>query len=556
MPTAVTVVVAVAAAAAAAAVTTAPTADASGGSPPRRPSVPAGYPLFPLALQPLLMPAVRAREAPFLFRTTAAIFASWWDCVVPYVGADGEGGGAGGTARVRDSFGLPPRVAATARAANVHSMGRCAAAATAVLAGHLLSAAAADAYYARAAALGTPLPREGACRRDAAARPDEAACYGVAVARRLIWQRLTTDGFNEAGTDTGPARGAPNGGGGVRGRRPFRDVRVGHTPVNTPWQVRLLLRWTPLEEDPSGAGTYVTQRATAPQASVARPYLLPRSALAARRVAAPYPHAADYAPDFTCGGGGGPRDRDGVCGLAAAAAAAVATTAGNARRAALVPHFDDKTRSLAPLPAAVATAANLSYPAFVAMEFAANAGIYDALTVVWAEKLRHDAVRPATLVPRILPSWGGGVGGGAAFVPTIRTMPHSEYPSGSSCFCRVFTDALAAFVPRGRWPRLAHTFPAGHPIDGGAAAAAAAANRPGGTRPAAPRVLKAPLTVTWRSLRAVADDCSASRLWGGLHFPPAVAAGEALCEGLGAAAVRVVACMARGVPGVPRCEED
>lgn len=555
------VTVAVLVVAAATVMATTPTAAATGGaagaaSPPP-PAVPAGYPLFPLALQPVLSAAVRSREVPFVFRATAAIFASWWDCVVPYVNAQG------GKGRVRDSFGRRPRVSASARASNVESMGVCAAAASAVLAEHLLSAAAADAYYERAKELGTPLPRDHNCGKGAAWRPDKAGCYGVAVARRLIKDRLANDGFNEVGTNKGPMRGAPNDVPRSQ-RRPYRDVVMGHTPVNSPWSVTRLLRWTPLEEDLTGTGTYVTQRVTAPQASVARPYFLSRSMLAARRVARPYPHQDDYAPNFMCGDGSPDRDR--VCRLAADSAKAVAVTASSMRRRALITHFDDKTRSLAPLPVAVAKAANLSYPAFVAMEFAANGGLHDSLTAVWAEKLRHDAVRPATLVPRILPHWsrkgahsGGGRhrrrGGRRPFEPTIRTMPHSEYPSGSACFCRVFTDALAEFIPRrGPWPRLSHTFPAGVSVD--PAAAKAAANRPGGSRPPPPPVPTKPLTVTWRNLRALANECSVSRLWGGLHFPAAVRAGEAMCDGLGAAAVQKVACMAKGVPGVPRCKKN
>ncbi|KAK1858814.1 hypothetical protein I4F81_001414 [Pyropia yezoensis] len=479
---------------------------------------------------PVLMPAIRDREVPFTFRTTAAIFTSWWDCVVPYVDRVTDGGRGG----VRDSFGEPPRVRASRRHATVESMGVCAAAASAVLADHLLSPAIAHAYYARAAELGTPLPGKAMCRDGAASHPDDAGCYGVAVARRLITDRLAKDGYNEAGTDRGRAQGVPNG---LPGRRPFRDVAVGHTPVNTPWNVRRLLRWTPLDEDLDGDGTYVTQRVTAPQASVAHTYLLRRKDLDRRQVPAPYPHAEAYEPDFTCNSGAA--DPDGVCRLAKNAAREVAKTATSVRRRSLVPFFDDKTSSLAPLPPVVAATANLSYPAFVAMEYAANGAIYDSMTAVWGQKLRHDAVRPATLVPRVL----GGGRGLHPFEPTIRTMPHSEYPSASACICRVFTDAVAAFAPR-RFP-VSRTFEAGHFVDG----PGAVADQPSGFRPPPPRVPPSRLTVTWPSLRALADDCSASRLWGGLHFPPAVAAGEDLCDGLGDRAVQVVACRAKGIAG-------
>lgn len=84
-------------------------------------------------------------------------------------------------------------------------------------------------------------------------------------------------------------------------------------------------------------------------------------------------------------------------------------------------------------------------------EFLINAAVWDATVVAWSVKRKRDAVRPVTAVrylyaDQTIYSWGGpGKGNvyqsGAAFKTWLRTMPHTEYPSGSSCMCAAFAEA-------------------------------------------------------------------------------------------------------------------
>eukprot|EP01025_Chloroclados_australasicus_P008771 TRINITY_DN1320_c0_g1_i4.p2 TRINITY_DN1320_c0_g1~~TRINITY_DN1320_c0_g1_i4.p2 ORF type:complete len:196 (+),score=12.49 TRINITY_DN1320_c0_g1_i4:55-588(+) len=119
----------------------------------------------------------------------------------------------------------------------------------------------------------------------------------------------------------------------------------------------------------------------------------------------------------------------------------------------LVWYFDNKVRSLGALPFILdlgAPVKNNTHSLLVEAGF--NSLLYDSTVLVWKEKLRHDAVRPPSIIHKIyqnetIYAWGG-VGKGATeiqgqeFVPYIRTMPHSEFPSASACVC----EATLEFV--------------------------------------------------------------------------------------------------------------
>ncbi|KAK1859609.1 hypothetical protein I4F81_002204 [Pyropia yezoensis] len=136
----------------------------------------------------------------------------------------------------------------------------------------------------------------------------------------------------------------------------------------------------------------------------------------------------------------------------------------------------------------------MSFAEYLIAELAMNAGVYNSMLLVWQEKLRADAVRPVTLVPRIL-----GGGRDSAFVPPIRTMPHSEYPSASACVCTAFTDALRYFG--GDAPEVSHVFEF----------------PPNRFRPGVP---PRALTVRFSNLAAISSTCGDSRVWGGASLSP------------------------------------
>ena len=75
----------------------------------------------------------------------------------------------------------------------------------------------------------------------------------------------------------------------------------------------------------------------------------------------------------------------------------------------------------------------------------------------WKEKVRHDLVRPTTVIQgtrpeRMVRTWGGPHRSSQTMIkrkdvePYKRVMPHSEYPSGSSCLCQGIADYANAFL--------------------------------------------------------------------------------------------------------------
>lgn len=147
---------------------------------------------------------------------------------------------------------------------------------------------------------------------------------------------------------------------------------------------------------------------------------------------------------------------------------------------------------------------------------------YDGLLQGWHEKRHHDKVRPTTVIKHWdtddLYTFGGNVLQGSPvnikardFEAFIRVMPHPEFPSGSSCLCTTyyeFTDLYTMHMFNDTLTDVQYT------------------NRD--------------RTYTIPNLEGVRDICGQSRLWGGIHYTAAIAAGEQICEGLGDLALAYV----------------
>ena len=143
--------------------------------------------------------------------------------------------------------------------------------------------------------------------------------------------------------------------------------------------------------------------------------------------------------------------------------------------------------------------------------------------------MRHDLVRPTTVIQgtrpeRMVRTWGGPHRSSQMIKrkdvePYKRVMPHSEYPSGSSCLCQGIADYANAFMAATgvTMPPLQYVAPA------------SSSKVEPGTTPAQD------VTLTYATVDALAAACGASRLDGGMHFTGAVAAGEELCKGIGTA---------------------
>jgi len=469
----------------------------------------AAIPTLPAALLVAAAPIYLSLqfEAPFEFRFNSAVTAAEYDCLPVYAKRNGY---------VPTRGGKPPGRAAP-RDRSEDAVVLCHVGAKVAITNHFFGDVGVAPFYVTAAKLNVSLPRgcpSGTTCNDGCTMPpvtSQPACFGYHAVAKVTLDAIANDGFNADGR---------------RGGAPYSDAVTGYVAVNTPDRVKSLLRWVPLVENLLGFGTFVSQRFTMPQTGRVKPVLVPARVLNALRAPSPYKSPKAYSPSFRCPDAGGKgRDPDGLCGLAAGVFKAVA---GATERDLVFSHFfDQKSTSLALFTFLLPSLPGRTYADYLVAEAVLNAVIHDATRVVWAEKRRHDAVRPVSLLRTILK----GTRRGDTFASTIRTMPHPEYPSGSACVCRAFGETLKALG--GDSVKLTQTWQAGM---------------------YGPGLPSAPLTYTWPSIDALVASCSRSRVTAGLHFPRAVVEGERLCAPVAAAALKAFACRAPGTPGLPPCK--
>ena len=170
---------------------------------------------------------------------------------------------------------------------------------------------------------------------------------------------------------------------------------------------------------------------------------------------------------------------------------------------------------------------------------------YDAVIQVWLEKRRWDLIRPTTVIKRkgdeLITTWAGphkGIGEIRAsdFESYHRVMPHSEYPSGSSCIC----FAVAQFTDMVLKDMFDYdddlSIPIGYDLFNGVYIfyAGSSVIEPGTTP-------SSDLYLTMSSLQELSDTCAESRLWGAMHFTAAIVGGPQVCDGIGPAAYQYMA---------------
>merc|ERR1712087_330565 len=214
----------------------------------------------------------------------------------------------------------------------------------------------------------------------------------------------------------------------------------------------------------------------------------------------------------------------------------------------MVEFFDDKARVMVSILSAMDVLLGWSWEERQGFLTGYYAGEYDSVLQSWHEKVRWDRVRPTTLIKengdRRITTFGGPFRGvqeikSRDFEAYKRVMPHSEYPSGSSCICHTaaqftrtllaerhaVTDVLAVQIPNARGPF----------------AAGSSQLEPGLTP-------SEDLFITMQSLSQLSEVCGESRLWGGMHFTASVPAGVELCDGLGTAGYLYVDRLLDGQP--------
>jgi hypothetical protein len=167
----------------------------------------------------------------------------------------------------------------------------------------------------------------------------------------------------------------------------------------------------------------------------------------------------------------------------------------------------------------------LSLTEFIQLDFLTNMAAFDAGIATWNEKARWDAVRPFTAIRyiyrnRLVTAWGGPGKGTVTDLPAsqwkeyLDVADHPEYPSGSAALCAAHTQSARLFL--------------------GSDSLNWQVQYPQGSSRIEPGITPAAdLTLSWATWTAFEQDCGMSRLWGGVHFLPAIQEGFKLGKPIG-----------------------
>lgn len=355
---------------------------------------------------------------------------------------------------------------------------------------------------------------------------------------------MSLDGWNQNGDLTGTQKNY---------NLPFQDY-TGYVPKNSPWRITYPFRWQPLLET-DNRGFFFRQESVVPQISQALSIIMSPAEMRRKTIPAPYlRHNAMAGEELA-------RDRrlleknaQGVF-----AVSAKLTT----RQRLLAEYFDNKVKSFNnPGKALVnfqgtkgtftiasvfrfellSTALNWTADDNMIYGLGANILAYESTILAWKEKRRIDAIRPTGQTMEMIfgdekfEVWGGPgkknvkIKAGE-WQSYVRTMPHAEFPSASSCICEALVEH-ALITTRGR-----NDIPYKIMIPKGSSTI-----YPG-------QVPNRDTEITIRKISDWSDLCGASRLWAGVHFKPSVAAGRQLCTGVGRKSQDVVDRLRQGKPG-------
>jgi hypothetical protein len=185
-------------------------------------------------------------------------------------------------------------------------------------------------------------------------------------------------------------------------------------------------------------------------------------------------------------------------------------------------YFDNKVLSLRDVGVLLFSSRSLTLDQWVQEQTAEWSGMFDGARVIWRDKIRYDAVRPFSAIRRLwgnadIQSWGGPGKGvvtmkGREWSSYLGTPPHTEYPSGSTCFCvalaqtrrRFFagSDVMELSVPRAKGSSVVEP----------------------GVTPAADTVMY------FSTLTQFETECGQSRVYGGVHFQYAITEAARVCR--------------------------
>ena len=316
------------------------------------------------------------------------------------------------------------------------------------------------------------------------------------VAGKRVAEFRERDGMNQLGDE----------GGRKYNRRMYEDY-TGYKPENTAFKLSDPSRWQPLLTSP-GTGTFAIQHFAMPQWGLARPY----SYTDPNRFQVPSPDASNF---------------DNFEAYKAQADEVMAVQASLTDYQKMVAElFDDKLTGLGGATFFSFISRGLSLDEFVQYDFLTHLAAFDGGIATWKEKAVYDAVRPISAIRHLyrnrrITGWAGPGRGIVDDLPAsewrsyLNTGNHPEYPSGSSCFCAAYAQASRRYFGT-------DTFGWSVPVPAGSSVI-----EPGVTP--ATNITLGP----WNTFTEFENECSRSRVYGGVHFTAATVEGQALCRPIG-----------------------
>ncbi|CEM24731.1 unnamed protein product [Vitrella brassicaformis CCMP3155] len=351
------------------------------------------------------------------------------------------------------------------------------------------------------------------------------AGLGHLMAKEVV-EWFKDDGFNKDGTMMHEYNGLA-----------YEDWTE-YKPVNGPHKLTYPTYWQPLIEAQGVGGSgerygyNVLQTHITPHAGKVRPFFCSQEQVDAKKSPAIYNCTKEMEPeDREEGHQGRAEDGDGRSCIEVLKERSLKVIEESLKldekKKAFGEYFDNKLYSLGPVPLQLIKPLDMNFEEFTALELGYAGLLYDATIVAWKEKVYHDGVRPQSFIQEYfadekfkayVPKVGIREIMGKDWKSYFRTMPHTEYPSGSACFCRASMEyAKIAFKGFDIAGKLRAYFPKGSSVV------------ETGTTPTKD------LIIEWESFDQIADTCSKSRVWTGVHFEQAIdpKLGAGLCDGIG-----------------------
>ncbi|CDF38596.1 PAP2-like haloperoxidase [Chondrus crispus] len=284
-------------------------------------------------------------------------------------------------------------------------------------------------------------------------------------------------------------------------------------------RLRRPLRWQPLKQEADRRGRFTSQVHVAPHIGRAKPLVLSREEFLSRKSESPYA-SADRKKTI------GAKDKRTMRRLLREVLKLNRDL--TKEQIAQAHWWDNKFLSLGSFIAFYQGVYGFSLVDFIVIALGEVMAQHDSVMLAWKEKLRHDLVRPPTMLRRLFEgkkirafkSLDEGVGLVRAeeWEPIVPIQPHSEYPSASALICQATMDHLHAALTN--FIKV-----------NGTIAAYETDIFPFGRSPLTENV-----KVKYETLQAAALNCGKSRLYAGVHFSPSVDAGFELGKGIGAVA--------------------